>query len=84
MAPAVQRAIDSVEMTWKRDHDAQLSGKGRPVKTVSLDPTQLLGFRLAVAEAEANGLPVASAALGLKQGGKDGAKLGNKAGEKPV
>ena len=48
------------------------------MKTVSLDPTRLLGFRLVVAEAEANGLPAATAALGLKQGGKDGVKEGAK------
>jgi len=58
------------------------------VNSISIDPARLLGFRLTVAEALANGQSRSTAVLGLKQGGKDGlkqgAKFGNKAGDKPA
>lgn len=54
------------------------------MKSISLDPAKLLGFRLVMVEAEANGTPKTVAALGLKQGEKAGMKFGVKDGGKPT
>lgn len=54
------------------------------MKSISLDPAKLLGYRLAMAEAKANGTPATVAALGLKQGEKAGTKFGIKDGAKPT
>lgn len=54
------------------------------MKSISLDPAKLLGYRLAMVEAEANGTPATVAALGLKQGEKAGTKFGIKDGAKPA
>ncbi len=52
------------------------------MKSISLNPEKLLGFRLAVVEAKANGIPATAAVFGLKQGEKAGLKFGMKDGSK--
>jgi hypothetical protein len=54
------------------------------MKSISVDAAKLLGFRLAVTEAKANGMAVTPAVLGLKKGDKAGLKFGIKDGAKPT
>lgn len=56
------------------------------MKPKKIDPSMLLGYRLAVAEAEANGMDRDAALAhlcGAKTGAKDGVKVGAKIGAKP-